>query len=118
MKTVKVLFAALVIALSFNTNAQNYPVAMELEIQRYEVMDVNKRLNSVLDLVDESGRQRNIALGVGVGGALVSTIMMVKGKTSSVRNTGLAIGCITVAATLYFTIESNNRLKDVSKYKL
>lgn len=113
----KNLFTLILILLSFNIQAQNYPVAMELEIQRYEIIDINTRLNSVLDLVDESGRQGNIALGVGLGGGLLSTLMIFKGKTSSVRNTGLAIGCISVAASLYFTIESNNRLREVSELR-
>lgn len=94
------------------------PVTFELEIQQYEISDINNRLNKSLTLISDAGRQKNLALAIGVGGGLVSTLMMVKGKTESTRNAGLVIGGITLVGTLYLTINSNEKLREVESLKL
>jgi len=114
----KNLLILILILLSFNSESQIYPIGMELEIQKFEIDDINSRLNKSLDLISEAGRQRNLALLVGVSGSLISTLMSIKGKTQSVRNAGVVIGGLTLAGTIYFTIESNKRLIEVNKLKL
>jgi uncharacterized membrane protein YebE (DUF533 family) len=119
MKIIKALFTSLVITLSFNTTAQlPDPIVMELELQKYEIDNTNQRLNKSLTLISEAGRQKNIALAIGVGGGLISTLMMVKGKTESTRTTGLVIGGLSLAGTLYLTIESNKKLSQVEGMRL